>query len=822
MKRLLILLVMSLLVLPGLNQVRAQNAPHELGYLYLSPVPGASYVSPQTRYVLVRFEDIKPSEVTNLTTSFITVTGATSGPHSGVTHVASDGRTVIFEMRADFSTNELVTVTLNPLVAPGAGGSVGPYQYQFMIAAPMPGSLPLAVLSPKTKASPPAGDASAKQKVSLRTSVAPPKAGAVKRVALMPNGVSVPSDFPQVVITANTNPSPGYLFLENALDGVPAAYTMMLDNNGLPIWYRRGRMFDFKVQKNGTITWGLYDATGVSFSASDQNFNYLKTYVTTNGYLTDVHELKVLADGSYFMIGDQYSIVDLSRYIIEGGTLPVMESVVQEFTAAGELIFQWRAWDNYDIRDVPLGYTADFPHMNAIDIDEDGNILVSARHLSEVTKINHDTGEIIWRLSGAHSSFSFPNDPFNGTSFQHSISALGNGHYMVFDNGNDRIPEVSRAVEYQLDLANLTATMAWQFRDTPDKYTYYTGNAQRLPTGNTLIDFALAQYPKAIEVDTNGVKRFELSLVPESDSYRAFRFPWHGVVAAPYLIAEPEVDNITLIFNKFGDTNVQYYRIYGGTSPNPTTLIAESGTTIGRLSNLQNGLYYFRVTAVNTNGVESPFSNEESINVNFVKAGQNMIQNGNFSQGTNSWTFNTSGSAGAAWAIENGASHFYITNGGTTLASIQLVQPGMSLIQGNQYVLEFDAWSSQSRYIDVELVQGGYPFNQYSAISSPFLTPNHSHYRYVVTMRQPSDLSANLLFNLGASTADVYLDNISLFNPPVGDLNLDGRVNFLDLGIFGSSWLKQQTGLPADLDGNGKVDFNDFGILGGNWATGGP
>ena len=822
MKRFVIPALMALLALTGVPPARAQNAPHEAGYLYLSPIPGAVNVSAQTRYVLVRFEDITPSEVTNLTTSFITVTGVASGLHTGAIHVAVDGRTVIFEMGAGFSAKEVVTVALNPLMPPGAAGRVGSYQYQFTIATPIQGTVLKTALEGKALVQ--AGDSSGRQKVSARISVSSPtKGSAVKKAALMPNGVSVPSDFPQVIITANNNPSPGYLFLENALGAFPA-YTMMLDNNGLPVWYSRGRMFDFKVQKNGTITWGAYDETGsVFFPATDQNFNYLQSYITTNGYQTDVHDLKVLADGTYFLIGDQNSIVDLSRYIAGGSTeAEVMESIVQGFTSAGELIFQWRAWDNYDIRDLPPGYNTDFPHLNGVDIDDDGNVLVSARHLSEVTKINRDSGDIIWRLSGAHSSFSFPNDPLNGTSFQHNISALGNGHYMVFDNGNYHNPQVSRAVEYQLDLTNAIATMVWQFRDTPDKYTYYTGSAQRLPTGNTFIDFALAQYPKATEVDTNDVKRFELSLVPESDSYRAFRFPWNGAVPAPYLILEPEVDNITLVFNKFGDTNVSYYRIYGGTLPHPTMLLTESTTTLQRLSNLPNGLNYFRVTAVSKHGVESPFSNEESANVNFYGPGQSMVQNGDFSQGTNSWAFVVSGGATAGWAIENGASHFYLTNGGGTLSDIQLVQTGKGLIQGNQYVLEFDAWSSQSRYIEVELSQSVSPFIAYSALPSPFLTPNLTHYHYLVTMQQPSDLSANLIFNLGASSADVYLDNISLFSPAVGDLNLDGNVDILDLGIFSSSWLRQQTGLPADLDGNGKVDFNDFGILGGNWTPGGP
>jgi hypothetical protein len=822
MRRLLTGVLVGLALGFTANRLCAQSQANGAGYLYLSPVPAASYVLAQTRFILVRFQNDTPAQVTNLTSGFISVTGYTSGPHSGVTHLASDGRTVIFAMSADFATNELVTVNLNPLFAPESAGTAQPYQYQFMTTAPMPGSLPL-VLAPFQGPVPARIVTLPKNPSNSRVQISKSVGPRVKAAAvLQSNGVSVPSDFPAVVITANTNPSPGFLFLENALEGVPP-YTMMLDNNGLPVWYHRGRMFDFKIQKNGTITSCSYDDIGAaSFTAFDQNFNYLQTYLTTNGYLTDGHELKVEADGTYFMIGYQATSVDLSQYIPGEPVYDVIETVLQQYTAGGDLIFQWRAWDNFDIRDLPGEYITDFPHMNAIDIDEDGNFLVSSRHLSEVTKINRDSGEIIWRLSGAHSTFSFVNDPLDGTSFQHHITALGNGHYLLFDDGNYHYPQFSRAVEYQLDLTNLTATLVWQYRDNPDAYTYWMGSAQRLPSGNTLIDFVRPQYPKAIEVDTNGVKRFELSLVPGSDSYRAFRFPWNGMLAAPYLVVDPQPDNITLVFNKFGDTNVAYYRIYGGLSPHPTTLMAESVTTLQRFSNLQNNLYYFRVTAVNSNGVESPFSNEEVFNVYITQPGQNAVQNGDFSQGTNAWAFTVNSPGSAAVAIENGASHFYITNGGTTLSSIQLLQPFQVLIQGNTYVLEFDAWSSQSRYIGVELAQGSAPFLPYSAIFSAFLTPNRTHYRYNVSMQQPSDYSANLLFNLGGSTSDVYLDNISLFNPAAGDLNLDGQVNFLDLQIFVGDWLRQQSGLPEDLDGNGKVDFNDFGILGGNWSPGGP
>ena len=196
-----------------------------------------------------------------------------------------------------------------------------------------------------------------------------------------------------------------------------------------------------------------------------------------------------------------------------------------------------------------------------------------------------------------------------------------------------------------------------------------------------------------------------------------------------------------------------------------------------------------------------------------------MVSNGDFSQGTNSWTFSVNNGALAGWTVTNGAADISITNSGSTLSAIQLLQPGKVLIQGTQYVLEFDGWSTQSRYIGVQLSQNASPFTVYSAWSSSFLTPNLSHYRYVFTMQASSDSAANLVFNLGAAAGDVFLDNIKLFSPPVGDLNKDGRVDLLDLSAFVGDWLKT-TNSPADLDGNGKVDFMDFNILGNNWLLG--
>jgi len=646
---------------------------------------------------------------------------------------------------------------------------------------------------------------------------------------LMPNGVSVPSDFPWIKITTNNNPDPGYIFLDNR-GGGGKNYNVIFDNTGSPIWYRRmpDERRDMKVQHNGVLTM-LARTGGYRFVGLDNHYEEIASYWAANGYTTDEHELQVLADGTYLLVGLRTETVDMSRYIVGGNpAASVTEQVIQQFTPAGELVFQWRAWDHFDIlgQQSFIDLTAssfDFPHINSIDVDTDGHLLISSRSTSELTKINRDTGEIIWRMGGTHNQFTFVNDPLNGPRNQHSFRSVGTNRYTLFDNGNQHSPSVSRAVEYALNLTNMTATVVWQYPPTPTTslYSYYMGNAQRLPNGNTLINWAIGSLPKLTEVRPDGSKAFEMNWVSQWEAYRVWRCHWQGSALKPYLIVEPYPDNVTLIFNQFGDTNVVTYRIYGGTSPQPTNLLATTGATMKRLTSLENGrLYYFRVTAVNQNGQEGDYSNEENVTVNIIKPGQNMVANGSFSSGTNAWIWTVSGTGSGAWKITNAVSRFDITNGGTSTSSIQLRQAGIPLVQSNKYVFEFDAWADAPRYIEAKVAQEASPFFNYSRIGNSFVTPIPTHFRYVFTMLEATDFNCRVVFNLGTSAYDVYLDNVSLFNAPPGDLNLDGRVDLLDLQILSTDWLKQQGGLGSDLDGSGKVDFTDLGVMGENWSGG--
>jgi hypothetical protein len=132
---------------------------------------------------------------------------------------------------------------------------------------------------------------------------------------------------------------------------------------------------------------------------------------------------------------------------------------------------------------------------------------------------------------------------------------------------------------------------------------------------------------------------------------------------------------------------------------------------------------------VNRDGTESDFSNEETVVVNIPKPGQNIIRNGDFSQGIESWAWDLGGTASALWKIENGVSHFDITNGGSSIQDIQLLQIGIGLIRGTNYVFEFDAWAQAPRVIEAKVEKNGPPWTNYGKIGFAYVTPQKKRFR---------------------------------------------------------------------------------------------
>jgi hypothetical protein len=289
------------------------------------------------------------------------------------------------------------------------------------------------------------------------------------------------------------------------------------------------------------------------------------------------------------------------------------------------------------------------------------------------------------------------------------------------------------------------------------------GNSQRLPNGNTVINWTGNMNPVFSEVTSDGEVLYELRFGSGIGCYRSFRFDWSGISKTPYLILENFNDKVSLIFNKFGDHDVMDYIIYAGLEPNPQTAVDTTTQTWIDLTDFKyNERYFFRVTARNHVGEESDFSNEENVLINFINPGDNMLLNGDFSDGDIFWQLDVSGNAHASGNVDNGVYHLIVDTSGTSELDVQLKQGEISLVQDKKFILEFDAYADASRTVEVNLEKAISPYNNYSRFGFSLIKTAIEHYIYNFEMTDLSDFEAQLVFNCGHEDVDLYLSNISL------------------------------------------------------------
>jgi hypothetical protein len=716
-------------------------AEYPQGIIYLHPKPGAQYIPPQSSIIL-RTESL---ELIDNEFSFY-VQGSHSGALSG--DIIISDSTLIYKPHQPFSKGETVGVSISADLP----GWTSAFDYQFTIhsAEVFNHDLPHSIMDHADNTN------------ETKTE------NTYGRMTVI-NGVSVPADFPHFepdIITEGI--APGRIFLNNRSGNT---FIMILDNDGSPYFYKRleERTGDFKLQPNGLLTRRHSDDLH-AFVGMDSNFTVIDTFRCANGYGTDSHELTMLDDGHYFLIAVGYREINMSGIVPNGKqTATLVDNHIQEFDADGNLVFEWLSHEHFDIRDAVhedlTGHVIEYVHMNSIAIDYDGHIIVSSRHLSEITKIHRHTGDIIWRLGGVNNQFDFVND-VHGLSYQHDARPVAGkpGLYTIFDNGNYRTPRFSRAVEFALDTEHMTATKVWEYRHSPDRYTSWMGNAQRLDNGNTLINWGDGSLPKATEVTPDGEVVYEADFVRLSPCYRTFRFEWESVVDRPYLLAESYPDRVTLIFNKFGDENVSGYVVYGGTNGNSLAPMDTTSNPFIHLTNLTDESWYtFRVKAIDNMSNESASSNTVDVFVNYAAPGENLLRNGDFSQGSEQWQLFTSElSAASADITGNGEYHLRVNQGGDQFKDVQIVQEPLSLIRERKYVFEFDAYAEFDRIIEARAERSTEPYTDYGMIGPTILTRKAKRYTYEFTLNHPNDYSARVVFRCGRSTADVFLDNISL------------------------------------------------------------
>lgn len=329
----------------------------------------------------------------------------------------------------------------------------------------------------------------------------------------------LPADFANYTFAVPGEPSDGwYLTSFGFAAAEGGSFVVIMDHRGTPVWYKRttAPVIDAKSFDGDTLAWtellgrafgadpaGAYEVHGLDGSLTGE--------VSAVGSPTDHHELLRRDNGNFLILTyRQRGPVDLTVLGAGFGAAEnVLDSVIQEVDPDGNLIWEWDSKDHVAIEETtfPERFTANgFPaatggfvdllHINSLDEYDNGDLLVSARHIDAIFRIDRTTGDIEWKLGGSGTNpdgatqLAIGGDPFNGVLRTHDARVLDADTITAFDNRSENgVGQPARAVEYNIDDVGATATLVWELRNPKGGASGGLGSVQRLPDGNTLIDW---------------------------------------------------------------------------------------------------------------------------------------------------------------------------------------------------------------------------------------------------------------------------------------------------------------------------------------------
>jgi len=346
--------------------------------------------------------------------------------------------------------------------------------------------------------------------------------------------VSSPLRPPRLVVRQRSSGvAPGYIFIAPKL-GQTAQGPEIVDGQGRPVWFHPGgEATDFRVHGylgKPVLTW--YQG-GVDYIV-DSSYHVIATVHAGNGLDLDGHEFALTPQGTALVTIFHGVPFDLSSI---GGPKDgiVVDGIVQEVdVATGRVLFEWHSLDHVPLDEsyLPVSLDPDFYdyfHINAVNLDSDGNLLISGRHTSTVYKVDRQTGRILWRLGGKHTDFTL--GPGVRFAWQHNPLPAGANTIRLFDNENNgfpggRVMSQSRVIWIHLDVATMTATLVKAITHPAALSVPAQGNAQALDNGDTFVGWG--ELGRVSEFDPQGKLVFDATLPGSDDTYRGYRFQWAG------------------------------------------------------------------------------------------------------------------------------------------------------------------------------------------------------------------------------------------------------------------------------------------------------
>ncbi len=499
---------------------------------YISPQPGSKFVQAESKIAIRHGEAIDESSIPS---TKVRITGSEQGEINGEITLSADHRTLIVTPARPFLYGETIRFALEPDLKTESGQALPALRFSFEVQAT--DNTPLLAEYYQRIAQLEAENTGA------------PSHATKGKAHEQKNDNNYPDNYPIPTVTENDNPAPGYTFVSpngNRDGSSYGFYNTVIDCYGTPVFYCdwHNETQDYKMHPGNRLAFGERNRQNPAtnkYLVMNTHYEIYDTLTMGNGYHVDTHDMLLLENGHYFLMAYDPQPVGMDT-VVEGGdpNATVTGLVIQELDENDNVIFQWRSWDHFAITDAThidfTKSTIDYAHGNAFALDDDGMLLISSRHMNEITKINLETGEIIWRFgpNAKNNMFTFTNDTI-GFYYQHDIRRIANGNITLYDNGNHHEPSYSQSLEYALDEENLIATRVWNYINDPVVYGRARGSSQRLDNSNTLISWGITWPICLTETTYEKEKVWEVEWPNNARHYRGLKYNWISDLFVPAL-----------------------------------------------------------------------------------------------------------------------------------------------------------------------------------------------------------------------------------------------------------------------------------------------
>ncbi|HEY2327725.1 MAG TPA: arylsulfotransferase family protein [Gaiellaceae bacterium] len=418
------------------------------------------------------------------------------------------------------------------------------------------------------------------------------------------------------VLKHTKDASAGSVFLA-PLSGPGQRGSLILDGGGEPVWFRPATpvvSLNFRAaiwQGKPVLTWwegktqhGLGEGDHV---VADHTYKELARLPHAGNHRpSDLHEFLITSKGTALVTSWEHIFMDLTPYggrkdgVVVGGIVSEIE------LPTGRVLFEWRSIDHIGLDESHVGPNPagawDYFHVNSIDLDTDGNFLVSARNTWGVYKIERATGNVLWRLGGKKTDFAM--GPGTVFAFQHDARHHGDGDTLIslFDDGSaPTVQPFSKGLVLALDHKRKTATLHRSYVHHPTLSSHALGSVQLLPNGNWLVGWGTTRY--LTEYTHDGAVVFDARLPKGGQNYRVLKMPWRGYPTTPPVAAiRSESDRRYAYASWNGATEVAAWQVEAGhgSALSGAGSFRRAGFETRML--LPRGTRYARVTAVDAHG----------------------------------------------------------------------------------------------------------------------------------------------------------------------------------------------------------------------------